>query len=148
MKKLICSIVAAAALLSSASVFADSSAIIINGEKAEISEGMGSVVTHADRTFVPIRFALEYFGYNVTWNEDDSLVLGKNEAGDVFIMQVGNNLLFFKGADGTDETITMDVEPFLNEAEGRTYIPLRFLAEAIKYEVGYDEATATVTLTK
>lgn len=148
MKKIICSLIAAAALLTSAAVFADNSAIIINGEAAVIAEGMGSVVTHADRTFVPIRFALEYFGYSVTWNDEDKLVLGRNEAGDVFVMQVGSNLLFFKGADGTDETIKMDVEPFLNEEEGRTYIPLRFLAEAIKYEVGYDEATNTVTLTK
>ena len=49
-------------LISCVSVFADSSEIIINGEKATIGEGMGSVVQQNDRTFVPIRFVLEYFG--------------------------------------------------------------------------------------
>lgn len=148
MKKVLCLVLAAVFAFAPTAAFADSSAILINGEKAVIAEGMGSVVNRSDRTFVPIRFALEYFGYDVTWSDEDKLVLGRSTEGDVFIMQVGSPLLFFKPASGGDKTITMDVEPFLNDAEGRTYIPLRFLAEVLEYNVGYDDATGTVTLDK
>ena len=148
MKKILCGIVAALIAVSSVAVFADSSEILINGEKAVIGEGMGSVVTQNDRTFVPIRFALEHFGYEVTWNNEDRLVLGRNADGNIFVMQVGSPRLIFNSVDGNSQTIDMDVSPFLNETEGRTYIPLRFLAEALGYSVGYDEATSTVTLDK
>lgn len=148
MKKVLCLLLAAMFVIAPTAAFADSSAILINGERAVIGEGMGSVVNRSERTFVPIRFALEYFGYEVTWSDEDKLVLGRNADGDVFIMQVGSPLLFFKAANGNDKTITMDVEPFLNDAEGRTYIPLRFLAEVLEYKVDYDDATGTVTLDK
>ena len=148
MKKFVSSVLICFMLISCVSVFADSSEIIINGEKATIGEGMGSVVQQNDRTFVPIRFVLEYCGYNVTWNDEDKLVFGRNSAGDIFVMQVGSTHLIYKSADGKDENIVMDVAPFLNDAEGRTYVPLRFLAEVLGYNVGYAEETATVTLDK
>ncbi len=130
-------------------VFADGSAIIINGEQAIISEEMGSVVQIDGRNFVPIRFVLEYFGYEVNWDEERQTVLGRNAEGNIFITQVGSNLLICMSEDGTNKkTIEMDVKPFLNYNEGRTYIPLRFIAEGLDYEVGYDEATNTVTLGK
>ncbi len=147
MKKIIAGIIAAVMLLS-VTVFANGATILINGEEAVIAEGMGSVVEKQFRTFVPVRFVLEYFGYDVTWSEEDQLVLGRNVVGDIFVMQVGSPLLIFKGIDGSSKTINMDVTPFLNNEENRTYIPLRFIAEVLEYEVGWDEATDTVTLDK
>jgi len=44
--------------------------------------------------------------------------------------------------------IKMDTVPILNKQEGRTYVPIRFIAEAMEYQVGWDEVTETVTLTK
>lgn len=129
--------------------FAQSSVILINGEQAVIGEGMGSVVEKNSRTFVPVRFVLEYFGYEVFWDSEKETVLGRNNQGRVFIMQVGSPLLIFVDDDGTNQkSYLMDVEPFLNYEEGRTYVPLRFLAEGLGYKVGYDEATRTVTLDK
>lgn len=148
MKKIISAIIASLLALSSFSVFADSSEILINGENAVIGEGMGSVVNQNDRTFVPIRFALEYFGYEVTWSSEDRLVLGRNADGNVFVMQVGSPRLIFNSGNGASTTVDMDVSPFLNETEGRTYIPLRFLAQVLGYNVGYNEASSTVTLDK
>ena len=63
-------------------------------------------------------------------------------------MQVGSELLFYKDAQNNEKKVTMDVTPFLNMSEGRTYIPIRFIAEAMGYDVGWDGATETVTLTK
>ena len=148
MKKIIAVVMALVMILSVTTVFADGATILINGEKAVIGEGMGSVVEKQFRTFVPVRFVLEYFDYDVTWSDEDQLVLGRNVAGDIFVMQVGSPLLIFKGVDGSSKTINMDVTPFLNNEENRTYIPLRFIAEVLEYEVGWDEATDTVTLDK
>ena len=129
--------------------FAQSSVILINSEQAVIGEGMGSIVEKNSRTFVPVRFVLEYFGYEVFWDGEKETVLGRNNQGRVFIMQVGSPLLIFVDDDGTNQkSYLMDVEPFLNYEEGRTYVPLRFLAEGLGYKVGYDEATRTVTLDK
>lgn len=149
MKKAIMLFIVACLVVSSLTAFAESSSILINGVEAKIGEGMGSVVEKSDRTFVPVRFVLEYFGYEVTWDGERQTVLGRNNQGRVFVMQVGSPLLFFLNEDGTDQkSYKMDVEPFLNYEEGRTYIPLRFLAEGLEYKVGYDEATRTVTLDK
>lgn len=148
MKKIIAGILVVMMVLSSMAVFADGATILINGEAAVISEGMGSVVEKQDRTFVPVRFVLEYFGYEVTWSDEDQLVLGRNTVGDIFAMQIGSPILIFKGVDGSSKTINMDVTPFLNYEEGRTYIPLRFLAEVLEYKVGWDGTTNTVTLDK
>ena len=135
-------------LVSGMAVFAANTEILINGEKATIQEGMGSIVEKDWRTFVPVRFALEYFGYQVSWVEKDRMVFGVNENGSMFVMQVGSNFLFFKDKDNNEKKVEMDVAPFLNNQEGRTYIPLRFLADVLGYQVGYDEATSTVTLDK
>ena len=148
MKKTIAIFIVFAMMLSSMTVFADSATILINGEKAEITTGMGTVVEKQDRTFVPVRFVLEYLNYDVVWNDTDQTIFCRNVAGDIVVMQIDNNLLIFKGADGSSKTINMDVKPFLNNEEGRSYIPLRFLAEIIGYEVGWDGITNTVTLDK
>lgn len=127
---------------------APDSVILINGVEAPIEPSMGSVKNISARTFVPVRFVLEYFGFNVTWEDTDQIVMGRNSQGDMFLMQVSNPVLSVKHADGGFETIKMDVSPILFPEEGRTYIPVRFLAQAIGYKVGYDEATGTVMLDK
>lgn len=131
------------------SVFAANTEIIIDGKNATIADGMGSIAEKDDRTFVPIRFLLEYFNYTVVWSDETQMVTGKNaDSGEMFVMQVDNKNLFFFDALGNKEIVEMDVAPYLNNAEGRTYVPLRFIAQAIGYNVGWDDATKTVTLTK
>ena len=148
MKKVLAAILVMMMVLSMMTVFADDATIVIDGKKAEIPDGMGSVTLKDSRTFVPVRFVLEQFGYEVAWQEDDQLVFGRNTAGDIFIMQIDNPLLIFKGADSSSKTINMDVVPFINNNEGRTYIPLRFLAEVLGYEANWDDATRTASFTK
>ncbi|MCL6479162.1 MAG: copper amine oxidase N-terminal domain-containing protein [Peptococcaceae bacterium] len=38
----------------------------------------------------------------------------------------------------------IDVAPILNESEGRTYLPARYIAEGLGFEVDWDEASQTV----
>lgn len=125
-----------------------SSAILINGQEAAISPEMGSVKNISSRTFVPVRFVLEYLNFYVTWDDTEKVVMGRSSDGSVFVMQVGNDTFSYKNADGNFEIIKMDVAPMLFSDEMRTYIPIRFLAQAIGYKVGYDELTGIVTLDK
>lgn len=149
MKKLSSIILATCLALSCTTTFAANTEIIINGKKATIAEGMGSIVEKENRTFVPVRFLLEHFAFNVDWDEESQTVLGVNKDGDSFLIQIGNKKLFFFKKNGQKQEVKeMDVAPFLNTKEFRTYVPLRFLAEAMGYTVGWDGATETVTLTK
>ena len=130
----------------SINVFADVSSIIIKGQLAEIPKEMGSIKLISDRTFVPVRFVLENFGYEVFWDDANGIVLGRNADGSVFIMQLLNNKLVLKKANNIMETVEMDVCPVLDYNEGRTYIPIRFLAQAIGYKVDYEAETGTVII--
>lgn len=134
-------------LLASLTTYA-STTITINGVNAEIPPDMGSVKIEENRTFVPVRFLLEHLDYDVSWDGEDMVVFGKNTFDGIFVMQVGNNILTYSDDSENLKTTQMDVSPFLDSAEGRTYIPLRFLAEAIGYNVDYNEATQTVILNK
>ncbi len=149
MKKLASLVLAFVLALSSLSVFAANTEIIIDGKKVEISPELGKIVEKDWRTFVPVRFLLTHLGFNVTWIEEDQSVLGTNSKGESFLMQVGNKNLFYFGIDDIQKQLDpMDTAPFLDYAEGRTYVPLRFIAEAMGYHVGWDSVTETVTLTK
>ena len=149
MKRFVSIMLALCIIFSVSSVFASNTEIIINGEKATIAEGMGSIVEKDWRTFVPVRFLLEHFGFNVNWEDETQTVLGRHLNGESFMMQVGNKNLFYCDANGNKKDLEpMDTTPFLNEKEGRTYIPLRFIAEAMGYKVDWDSATDTAILTK
>ncbi len=149
MKKIVAIMLVLCMVLSVTTAFAANTEIIINGEKAEIAEGMGKIVEKDNRTFVPIRFLMEYFGFEVTWENETQSVLGRHENGESFFMQVGNTLLFYFDSNNKKKDLEpMDTTPFLNYSEGRTYVPLRFIAEAMGYTVGWDGETETVTLTK
>lgn len=93
------------------------------------------------RTFVPVRYlgnALGVTDENVTWDG------GRNKAG----LRLGPNSVEMVivvpriTSNGQDREI--DVAPILSESEWRTYLPTRYVAEALGFEVEWDEATRTV----
>ncbi|MEG6617374.1 copper amine oxidase N-terminal domain-containing protein [Peptococcaceae bacterium 1198_IL3148] len=64
-----------------------------------------------------------------------------DEAGNSVVMNLGSTLYTVNGA-----TKVMDVAPQV--IDGRTFTPVRYVAESIGATVAYDEATKTATLTK
>ncbi|MFZ5645609.1 MAG: copper amine oxidase N-terminal domain-containing protein [Bacillota bacterium] len=93
------------------------------------------------RTFVPVRYlgnALGVTDENIAWDgglQKVSLTLGANSVE----MVVGVPKIT---ANGLAREI--DVSPVLNDSEGRTYLPARYIAEGLGFEVDWDEATQTV----
>lgn len=133
-------------VLSSASVFAAANIIKIDGTAAEIPVEMGQIREKDSRTFVPLRFVSEFLSYKV-WYDDDSKTAYVSTEDKLLSVQNGNSRLFSVSKTTSETTvIQMDTAAYIDETEGRTYLPIRFLAEATDYTVGWDEASNTVTL--
>lgn len=147
-KRLIAFLLASLLTVSGISALAAAESIIIDGEKAEIPANMGSIKEMDDRTFVPIRFVMEYLGCHVDYDDSNHAATVSSDTC-AYIIQEDNHELFIVPFTGEDSSaILMDTTPFIDLTESRMYIPIRFLAEAIGYNVGWDEKTQTVTLSK
>lgn len=92
------------------------------------------------RTMVPLRFVSEAFGGRVSWNgstQSVKLTFGDEE----ILLDLGQKKAVVNG-----KQLTLDVPPQLHE--GRTFVPLRFIAEALGAKVNYQQATGTITIVK
>ncbi len=91
------------------------------------------------RTMVPVRVIGESFGADVTWDEATSTVGVK--AGETEIsLAVNSDKAYVNG-----EEYTLDVPA--TEINGRTMVPVRFISEALKYDVTYTDELRTVYIT-
>ncbi len=137
-----------AIIISSVSVFAVANQIVINGTVAEIPVDMGQIREKDERTFVPLRFVSEFLEYNV-WYDETTRVATVESQDRIIFVQDGNNTLFIVSKiTNATENIDMDTAAYIEESEGRTYLPIRFLAQAMGYDVGWDDVTGTVSLNK
>ena len=91
-----------------------------------------------DRLLVPLRGILSSLGYTVHWQEHTQTVLALGE--DVSIsLQIDENTALVNG-----KTVPIDVPARIKN--GRTFVPLRFLAEYSGAEVLWDGSTSTVAI--
>ncbi|MEE0511535.1 MAG: copper amine oxidase N-terminal domain-containing protein [Peptococcaceae bacterium] len=79
------------------------------------------------RTMVPFRVLGETFGATVDWDQDNKTVT-YTYGNTTLTMTIGSTTYTVNGEDKT-----MDTAPVLNG--DRTYVPVRFVAEALGYEV-------------
>ncbi|MBC7194142.1 MAG: hypothetical protein H5U37_00550 [Caldisericia bacterium] len=98
------------------------------------------------RTMVPLRFIAETFGAKVDWDpktEGIHIELKKSDGTMVIIdMQLGNKIAYVNG-----KPYVLDVAPFTVEPQGRTVVPIRFIAEAFGASVDWDPVLQKVTIT-
>ncbi|MBQ4517708.1 MAG: C40 family peptidase [Clostridia bacterium] len=111
----------------------------VDGQIQEIDPGRGTApVIQNERTLLPIRMVMETFGAYVLWNEIENKVT--IYAGDTTMEFWINNTR--ATVDG--KIFTMDVAPtIINE---RTFMPLRFIAENMGLNVGWNGINQTVTI--
>lgn len=142
-------------LLIPTSIFADSTIKLwING--SYISSDVNPVIENS-RTLVPIRVISEHLGYEVIWDEEtksvgiykpeDMTAIIGGDTDKLLTLTVGNN----KVIRSIDESLksnelfyTLDVPPKI--VNGRTYVPLRFIAEYFKLKVDWDSQSRTVII--
>lgn len=89
-----------------------------------------------NRTFVPIRYIAESFGAKVNWNEQAQQVTIDNGNTHI-VLYIGNRVAQKNGID-----IELDVAPFIKN--DRTYVPLRFISEALGHYVDWDATEQAV----
>lgn len=92
------------------------------------------------RTLVPLRAIFEALDVNVGWNADTKAISG-NSADIQLTMIVGNPSAVVNG-----KTVTMEVPAQI--INGRTMVPVRFIAESIGAEVKWDPEKQEVGIIK
>ena len=113
----------------------------INGTKAEIDAGRGTMpVISNGRTLVPIRAIIEAFGGIVGWDENTQTVT-LNMTNDTIKLTINSNTAYLNSSPAM-----LDVAPTV--INGRTMLPLRFVAEGFNLGVGWDAPTQTVTVVR
>jgi N-acetylmuramoyl-L-alanine amidase len=80
-----------------------------------------------DRTIVPVRFISEELGCEVDWNQGKKMATASRQGTTVEIY-IDKNTAFVDGKE-----VVLDTTAVLEE--GRTMVPLRFLAETFNFEV-------------
>lgn len=122
-----------------ASFVIGSSSYVVDG--VEYTMDVAPYVTAAGRAYVPVRYlayALDIAPENVYWDEaTQTVTLLKGTT--AVQLTIGSNVIKVNGI-----SLTMDVAPEI--VNGRTMLPARFVAQAFGANVGYDNATQTVTI--
>ncbi|MCK5848115.1 MAG: PQQ-binding-like beta-propeller repeat protein [Caldisericia bacterium] len=90
------------------------------------------------RTMVPLRFIAETFGAELGWDGKDQKIT-LNYYGQVIELWIGR-----KTAMVDDDPMILEAPPTI--INGRTMVPLRFIAETFGAELGWDGDTQTITL--
>lgn len=116
----------------------DNFTITVNGKQVQLSDYLGRPYIENDRTMVPLRVVAENMNFKVDWEEKGQIIYVENKA-------LGRKLIFIIG----ENVATLNDKPkFIDENKsvtpilkgGRTYIPLRFVAENMGYNVDYKQA--------
>lgn len=96
------------------------------------------------RTLVPIRIISETLGFKVDWfGEEEKVVIGdpKDEgSGNALSLFIGDKTAYVSEY----ETVTLDVAPKI--VNGRTFVPVRFVAEQFGLKVDWDESNWAVII--
>ncbi|MEG1242605.1 MAG: copper amine oxidase N-terminal domain-containing protein, partial [Oscillospiraceae bacterium] len=112
-----------------------------NGEAVSFPDAQPFVDEH-DRTLVPLRFVTEIMGATVTWDEKTASATVVKDGTSVDITIGSSNITLTK--NGEASTIVMDTKALLKD--GRTFVPVRFVAESLGAWVGYSDLFNTAQI--
>jgi len=99
-------------------------------------------VDENDRTLIPVRFVAETMGADVTWDQETQTAVIEQD-GITIMVPIGSDTISVT-QDGSTETVTMDTAAIISEE--RTYVPIRFVAEALGAWVSYSDLFNTVQI--
>lgn len=145
MKKRICLLAAALALALGLAVSASAAEptgirVQLDGKNLEFTDAVPQV--RDQRTFLPFRAVFESMGAEVS-NEGNVITAVRD--GKTLTMTIGSTEAVVT-ENGVDTPIAMDVAPYVDNATWRTYVPVRFAAQAFGCNVGWDQEAMTAIL--
>ena len=95
-------------------------------------------------TFIPLRGLLELMGAELSWDADvQGITIVKGEV-KIYLQVMYKNVIVTTPQYG-DAQFTLRAEPRITD--NRTFVPIRFISEQLGYNVEWDGATQTVTIT-
>lgn len=128
--------------------------VTVNGQSLSLK---APLLMQSGRTLVPVRAVFEALGCDVYWeSEEQPVLIIKNETklllwveNPVFYKFTGDDMTLFKEQirQGGGEDLTaypFDVPPQI--VEGKTYVPIRALCEAMGIDVLWEDSSQTVEL--
>lgn len=97
-------------------------------------------VIENSRTLVPLRGIFETLGAAVNWDESTRTVMAV-KGDSIIVLQIGNNTAWVNS-----EAVSLDVPAKI--IDGRTMVPIKFVAESLGCKVDWDNDTKTVVIQK
>lgn len=146
MKKTVRFLIAAAltaALLGCGAFAADGQIVGVQLDGKDLSFTDAVPQVRDQRTFLPFRAVFEAMGAQVSWSADAPDTVGASRDGTTVTMTLGSTAATVE-KNGVRTTLEMDVAPFAEG--GRTYVPVRFAAQAFGCAVGWDQEAYTAIL--
>lgn len=149
MKKLFatlaCALLCAAVLCVPARALGELPTVMVNGEEMETSDAPVKIVD--GRTMLPFRpvfLALGFADGDIVWDSGTRTISASKE--DVTVSFTIGQKQVTVLRDGDAVTTPTDVAPYLDPETNRTYIPARYVAEALDCRVGWDADSRTVII--
>ncbi len=140
MKKIISCILVLTALIMPSTAFAEGISVFVDGKKLEFDV---QPFIENDRTLVPMRAIFEALGAQIVWDAETRTVFAAQ------IKDNGNNIISVQ--TGSEKAFVNSVEKILDTpakiVHDRTFVPLRFVSEALGCKVDWDGTSQTVTVT-
>ena len=123
---------------------AESSAIKVqfNGGYITFTDAAPKMISN--RTMVPFRQIFEAMGASVSYDASTKTILAKTDTKELSFTVDGSDLTTTE--NGVKTTEKMDVIPYLDAKSGRIYVPVRFIAESLDSQVGWNASEKTVTI--
>lgn len=140
----LCGLALAAAILVSAlptpAAHAAGIQVTLNDQAVSFSDAQP--LMRDNRTFVPFRAIFETMGATVSWDDASRTVTAKR--GDRTVKLTIGRKACTVDRSGSDRSFSTDAAPFIEG--GRTYVPVRFAAQALGAAVGWDNNSQTVLI--
>ncbi|NTU60833.1 MAG: copper amine oxidase N-terminal domain-containing protein [Caldiserica bacterium] len=115
--------------------------MIVDGNISELQE---APYISGGRTMVPIRAISEAFKAKVEWLPEDksiSITMDDGKGKTFILMRIGSKTAFVN-----QQPVTLDVPPEIKA--GKTFVPLRFIAENFGAEVVFKAEDKSITITR
>lgn len=118
---------------------ADGPAVRVNGTLVDFPDGQ-PYFDENSRTMIPVRFVTEELGADVSWDGKKQAAIIEKDGIRIEI-PIGS-ATFTVTEKGATRNVTMDTTAVAKD--GRTYVPIRFVAESLGAYVDYSSAYKTV----
>ena len=111
--------------------------ITINGVQSTLDPmAKGTPMLVNGSTLVPMRPIFDLFGYSVNWYS--GRIIAKNNNNSI-VLTVGSNIAYRNSAESRLQTAPQNIN-------GRTMVPLKFIAESLGADVEYQPNTKTIII--